>query len=122
MVGRPRVSPPPSWSCSDRYPRVVVASVLLVNAHTWGLNSVRLAVEPPLSVRDSDSMAARSSPLPSSSPTIFEREFHLGHREKSVGLTCRRGIIQGATPMTFAFVGGLSISMGKPPRRPHQPL
>lgn len=24
--------------------------------------------------------------------------------------------------MTFAFVGGLSISMGEPPSRPHYPL
>lgn len=34
------------WSCSDRHGRVVVASVLLVNAHTWGLNSVRFLVGP----------------------------------------------------------------------------
>ncbi|KAK0754032.1 major facilitator superfamily domain-containing protein [Schizothecium vesticola] len=54
------------------YGWVVVASVLLVNAHTWGLNS---------------------------SFAIF------------LAYYLRTGIIQGATPMTFAFVGGLSISM-----------
>lgn len=77
MVAHPIiVSQASSRASFDRHPRVVVASVLLVNAHTWGLNSVRFSLEHLRSVRDSDST---SSPMPSSSPIIFEREYHLGH-------------------------------------------
>ncbi|KAL2257905.1 hypothetical protein VTK26DRAFT_8989 [Humicola hyalothermophila] len=54
------------------YGWVVVASVLLVNAHTWGLNS---------------------------SYAVF-----LAHY-------LRTGTINGSSPLAFAFVGGLSISI-----------
>jgi hypothetical protein len=52
--------------------RVVVFSVLLVNAHTWGLNS---------------------------SYAVF------------LAYYLRSGTIDGASPLGFAFVGGLSISI-----------
>ena len=55
---------------------MVVLSVLLVNAHTWGLNS---------------------------SYAVF------------LAYYLRSGTIEGASPLGFAFVGGLSISIGKPP-------
>ncbi|KAK3337367.1 major facilitator superfamily domain-containing protein [Cercophora scortea] len=54
------------------YGWVVVASVFLVNAHTWGLNS---------------------------SYAVF------------LAYYLRSGIISGASPLAFAFVGGLSISI-----------
>jgi hypothetical protein len=53
--------------------RVVVGSVLLVNAHTWGLNS---------------------------SYAVF------------LAYYLRSGTITGSSPLAFAFVGGLSISIG----------
>lgn len=56
--------------------RIVVLSVLLVNAHTWGLNS---------------------------SYAVF-----LAHYLRS-------GTIDGASALGFAFVGGLSISIGSFP-------
>lgn len=55
--------------------RVVVFSVLLVNAHTWGLNS---------------------------SYAVF------------LAYYLRSGTIDGASPLGFAFVGGLSISICMP--------
>ena len=106
-----------SWFFSDRHIRVVVAAVLLVNAHTWGLNSVGFVANlPQLSIRDSDAVAltARSSPMPSFLPTTCERRFDtiISGMGQELRTDFIRGIIQGATPMTFAFVGGLSISMG----------
>lgn len=58
---------------TDKDDRVVVFSVLLVNAHTWGLNS---------------------------SYAVF------------LAYYLRSGTIEGASPLGFAFVGGLSISIG----------
>lgn len=55
--------------------RIVVLSVLLVNAHTWGLNS---------------------------SYAVF------------LAYYLRSGTIAGSSPLGFAFVGGLSISTGRP--------
>ncbi len=55
---------------------MVVFSVLLVNAHTWGLNS---------------------------SYAVF------------LAYYLRSGTIEGASPLGFAFVGGLSISICEPP-------
>ncbi|KAK0656417.1 major facilitator superfamily domain-containing protein [Cercophora newfieldiana] len=54
------------------YGWVVVASVLLVNAHTWGMNS---------------------------SYSVF------------LAYYLRSGTLNGSSPLAFAFVGGLSISM-----------
>lgn len=54
--------------------RVVVIGVLLINAHTWGLNS---------------------------SYAVF------------LAYYLRSGTIEGASPLGFAFVGGLSISICK---------
>ncbi|KAK4452952.1 major facilitator superfamily domain-containing protein [Podospora aff. communis PSN243] len=54
------------------YGWVVVASVLLVNAHTWGMNS---------------------------SYSVF------------LAYYLRSGVLNGSSPLAFAFVGGLSISM-----------
>lgn len=63
-----------------QFHRVVVASVLLVNAHTWGLNS---------------------------SYAVF------------LAYYLRSGTIIGSSPLSFAFVGGLSISIGMPPLYHH---
>lgn len=60
------------YSRSDMAYRVVVLSVLLVNAHTWGLNS---------------------------SYAVF------------LAYYLRTGTVVGSSPLAFAFIGGLSISL-----------
>jgi hypothetical protein len=59
-----------------------VVSVLLVNAHTWGLNSAY---------------------------AVF------------LAYYLRSGAVAGASPLGFAFVGGLSISIGTYNRPVHIP-
>ena len=88
-----------SWFFSDRHIRVVVAAVLLVNAHTWGLNSVSFVANlPQLSIRDSNPVAltARSSPMPSFLPTTCERRFNTIN--SGMGQELRTDFAQGHYP------------------------
>lgn len=74
--------------------RVVVLCVFLTNAHTWGLNSV-------------------SQPF----LTVFSPPFLTVTQSYAVFLAyyINSGEFDGASDITFAFVGGLSFSIGDYP-------
>lgn len=76
--------------------RVIVVCVALINAHTWGLNSV--SETRGCELLDDHAYSQVDGPQ---SYAIFLAYF------------LRSGIIENAGPLAFAFVGGLSISVGK---------
>ena len=76
------------------YGWVCVACVLMINAHTWGINSVSSRRTP----SPFPSLSPKSHPHPVQSFGVF-LAYYLTHNT-----------YPGATPFQFAFIGGLSIS------------
>ena len=81
------------------YGWVVVACVFMINAHTWGINSVC------------------HSPSPSSLPQKphYKTNKLTPHQSYGVFLSyyLQHGFFPGASPLDYAFVGGLSIAMSQ---------